>query len=68
MTSRGMGFQIVAYCCHYCAYAAADLAGGMRLGYPTDVKVIEIPCAGKIDALQVIRAFERGVDGVMVAG
>ena len=40
---------IVAFCCHYCAYAAADLAGSMRLEYPTSIKVIELPCSGKLD-------------------
>ena len=43
--------QIVAYACHYCAYAAADLAGSMRLQYPTNVKIIKLPCTGRIDAL-----------------
>ncbi len=60
--------QIVAFCCHYCAYAAADLAGSMRLEYPTSIKVIELPCSGKLDALYVLRAFEEGADGVLVAG
>lgn len=60
--------QIIAFCCHYCAYAAADLAGSMRLSYPVNVKVIELPCSGRVDTLQVIRAFEQGIDGVMVAG
>jgi F420-non-reducing hydrogenase iron-sulfur subunit len=60
--------QIVAFCCHYCAYAAADLAGGMRLEYPTAIKVIELPCSGKLDVGFVLRAFEDGADGVMVAG
>lgn len=60
--------EIVAFCCHYCAYAAADLAGSLRLEYPTSIKVIELPCSGKIDALYVLRAFEDGADGVMVAG
>ena len=60
--------EIVAFCCHYCAYAAADLAGSMRLDYPPAVKVIELPCSGKLDALYVLRAFEDGADGVMVAG
>ena len=59
---------IVAFCCHYCAYAAADLAGSMRLEYPASIKVIELPCSGKLDALYVLRAFEDGADGVMVAG
>ena len=59
---------IVAFCCHYCAYAAADLAGSMRLDYPPAIKVIELPCSGKLDTLYVLRAFEDGADGVMVAG
>lgn len=60
--------EIVAFCCHYCAYAAADLAGSMRLEYPQSIKVIELPCTGKLDVLYVLRAFEDGADGVMVAG
>jgi F420-non-reducing hydrogenase iron-sulfur subunit len=60
--------QIVAFACHYCAYAAADLAGSMRLQYPTNVKIIKLPCTGRIDALHILRAFEDGVDGVFVAG
>jgi coenzyme F420-reducing hydrogenase delta subunit len=60
--------EIVAFCCHYCAYAAADLAGSMRLEYPSAIKVIELPCSGKLDVLYVLRAFEGGADGVMVAG
>ena len=60
--------EIVAFCCHYCAYAAADLAGSMRLDYPPAIKVIELPCSGKLDVLYVLRAFEDGADGVMVAG
>jgi len=60
--------QIVAFACHYCAYAAADLAGGMRLEYPPAIKIIELPCTGKLDVLYALRAFEDGADGVMVAG
>jgi F420-non-reducing hydrogenase iron-sulfur subunit len=60
--------DIVAFCCHYCAYAAADLAGAMRLDYPDSIKIIELPCSGKLDVLYVLRAFEDGADGVMVAG
>lgn len=60
--------EIVAFCCHYCAYAAADLAGAMRMEYPTSIKVVELPCSGKLDVLYVLRAFEDGADGVMVAG
>ena len=60
--------EIVAFCCHYCAYAAADLAGSLRLEYPTSIKVVELPCSGKLDETYVLRAFEDGADGVIVAG
>jgi len=60
--------EIVAFCCPYCAYAAADLAGSMRLEYPPSIKVIELPCAGKLDITYVLRALEDGADGVLVAG
>lgn len=59
---------LLAFCCHYCAYAAADLAGSMRLQYPTDVRVLRLPCTGKIEVNYILAAFENGVDGVMVAG
>jgi len=60
--------EIAAFCCHYCAYAAADLAGSMRLAYPPAIKIIELPCSGKLDVTYVLRAFENGADGVLVAG
>ncbi len=60
--------RIVALCCHYCAYAAADLAGALRLQYPETVHVVKIPCTGDLDVQDVLEAFEAGADGVMVAG
>ena len=60
--------QIVAFCCHYCAYAAADLAGSLRVQYPTSVKIVKLPCTGRLDTLHILKAFEEGADGVMVAG
>ena len=59
---------ILAFCCHYCAYAAADLAGSMRLQYPGNVRVLRLPCTGKLEVNFILAAFERGVDGVIVAG
>jgi F420-non-reducing hydrogenase iron-sulfur subunit len=59
---------ILVFACHYCAFAAADLAGVMRLSYSPNVRIIRLPCSGKIDHIYVLRAFERGVDGVFVAG
>ncbi len=63
-----MHFQIVAFCCHYCAYAAADLAGVLRLKYPAEVRIVEIPCSGRLDPLEVLHTLENGADGIMVAG
>ncbi len=63
-----LDFHIVAFCCHYCAYAAADLAGSLRMQYPPSVRVVKLPCTGKLDVQLVLDAFEHGVDGVMVAG
>jgi hypothetical protein len=60
--------NILAFACHYCAFAAADLAGVMRLSYPANVKIIRLPCTGKLDENHVLRAFVRGVDGIFVAG
>jgi coenzyme F420-reducing hydrogenase delta subunit len=60
--------KIIAFCCQYCAYAAADLAGSMKLQYPVNINIIRLPCSGKIDELYLLRAFENGADGVFVAG
>ena len=60
--------RIVAFCCHYCAYAAADLAGSLRIQYPASVNVVKLPCTGKLDVQLVLDAIEHGADGVMVAG
>ncbi|HMK66668.1 MAG TPA: hydrogenase iron-sulfur subunit [Thermodesulfobacteriota bacterium] len=59
---------IIAYCCHYCAYTAADMAGSQRLDYPANVKIIRVPCTGKVDVIHILKAFEKGADGVYVAG
>jgi coenzyme F420-reducing hydrogenase delta subunit len=60
--------QIVAFCCLHCAYAAADLAGGSRCGYPSSIKIVAVPCTGRVDSLHLVKALEDGADGVMVAG
>ena len=68
MGNNGSEPVILAFCCHYCAYAAADLAGSLRLSYPPNVRVLRVPCTGKVEVTHVLRAFEWGVDGVIVAG
>ncbi len=60
--------QILAFCCKYCSYAAADLAGSMRLDYPTSVKVVQVPCTGRVDVIHLLKGFEAGADGIYVAG
>ena len=60
--------EIVAFCCHYCAYTAADMAGSKRISYPSNVKIIRVPCTGKVDAIHIMKALEKGADGVYVAG
>ena len=59
---------IVGFCCHYCAYTAADMAGSMRIPYPANVKLIRVPCSGKVDVKHVLEAFQKGADGVFVGG
>lgn len=60
--------EVLAFCCNYCAYAAADLAGSRRMQYPSNVRVIHVPCTGKVELEQILAAFERGIDGVLIAG
>ena len=60
--------KIIAFCCHYCAYSAADLAGSMRLEYSPNVRVVKLMCTGKVDTLYLLKAFEDGADAVFVAG
>jgi coenzyme F420-reducing hydrogenase delta subunit len=60
--------QIIALCCEHCAYNAADLAGGLRMQYPPEIKIVQIPCSGRVDILLILHTLEKGIDGVMIAG
>lgn len=64
------GFEpiVVCFCCHWCSYAAADLAGSMRLQYPANVRIVKVPCTGRVDVVHLLRTLERGADGVFVSG
>jgi len=68
MNDKAFEPKIIAFCCHYCAYASADLAGSMRLQYPSGVRIIRTPCTGRLEVEYYMRAFENGADGVLVAG
>ena len=67
-TDEGFTPKIVAFCCHYCAYTAADLAGASRIHYPPNVHIVRLPCSGRIDVATILEAFLDGADGVYVAG
>jgi coenzyme F420-reducing hydrogenase delta subunit len=60
--------EIIVFCCNFCAYAAADLAGARRMQYPANVRVVHVPCTGKIALEHILAAFEKGIDGVLIAG
>jgi F420-non-reducing hydrogenase iron-sulfur subunit len=60
--------HVVAFCCEHSAYPAADLAGKLRLHYPENVRVIRVPCAGRVDVIHILKAFENGAAAVLVMG
>ena len=60
--------DIVAFCCEHSAYTAADIAGSEGLHYSSKVRIIRVPCAGRVDALHMLRAFESGCAAVLVMG
>jgi coenzyme F420-reducing hydrogenase delta subunit/ferredoxin len=60
--------KIVAFVCNWCTYLGADLAGTTRLEYPPNVRIIRLPCSGRIDFNLIIKAFEIGADSVLVSG
>ncbi len=60
--------KIIGFLCNWCTYAGADLAGSSRLKYPANMRVVRVPCSGRVDPQFVLKAFERGFDGVLVSG
>jgi F420-non-reducing hydrogenase iron-sulfur subunit len=60
--------KIVGFLCNWCSYAGADLAGTSRNSYPQNIRIIRVPCSGRVDPLFVVKAFQDGADGVMVLG
>ncbi|MEG0750736.1 MAG: hydrogenase iron-sulfur subunit [Oscillospiraceae bacterium] len=64
------GFEpkILAFCCNWCTYTGADLAGLNRMKYPDNVRVVRVPCSGRVNPQFVLRAFQKGCDGVLICG
>lgn len=60
--------KIVAFCCNWCSYAGADLAGVSRVQYPSNIRIIRVMCSGSVDPAYIFKAFEVGADGVVISG
>jgi F420-non-reducing hydrogenase iron-sulfur subunit len=65
---EGYAPLIIAYCCYWCAYTAADLAGTSRLQYPSGIRIIRVQCSGMVHPNLVIDALTKGADGVLMCG
>ncbi len=68
MTAKAKEPTIMGLLCNWCSYAGADLAGVSRFQYPTNIRVVRVMCTGRLDPYFVIRAFEKGAEGVLVSG
>jgi coenzyme F420-reducing hydrogenase delta subunit len=60
--------KIVGFLCNWCSYAGADLAGTSRICYPSNIRIIRVPCSGRVDPLLIVKSFQQGADGVLIAG
>lgn len=60
--------KIVGFLCSWCSYAGADLAGTSRVGYPPSIRIIRVPCSGRVDPMLIVKSFELGADGVLISG
>ncbi|KJS31385.1 MAG: heterodisulfide reductase subunit MvhD [Desulfatitalea sp. BRH_c12] len=60
--------KIIAFFCNWCTYGAADLAGVSRLQYPPNIRVIRVPCSGRISPKLILSALRSGADGIWVSG
>lgn len=60
--------KILGFLCNWCSYAGADMAGTSRIHYPPNIRILRVPCSGRVDPLLIVKGFERGADGILVAG
>ncbi|MEE9474546.1 MAG: hydrogenase iron-sulfur subunit [Candidatus Hydrothermarchaeaceae archaeon] len=60
--------NILTFCCNWCSYAAADLAGISRFQYPPNIRIVRVMCSGRIESVFILNAFKKGIDGVLVTG
>jgi coenzyme F420-reducing hydrogenase delta subunit len=60
--------KILAILCNWCSYAGADLAGVSRMQYPPNIRVVRVPCSGRVDPLFIMKSLQSGFDGVLISG
>jgi coenzyme F420-reducing hydrogenase delta subunit len=60
--------KILAILCNWCSYAGADLAGVSRIQYPANIRVVKVPCSGRVDPLFIMKSLQSGYDGVLISG
>ena len=60
--------KLLGFLCRWCSYAAADLAGTSRQKYPPNIRIIRVPCSGRVDPLFLIKVLRLGFDGVLLSG
>ena len=68
MSEKKFEPKILGFFCNWCTYAGADLAGVSRLQYPPNIRVIRVMCSGTVSPHHVLRAFQKGADGVLIGG
>jgi F420-non-reducing hydrogenase iron-sulfur subunit len=68
MSENGYEPKIIGYLCNWCSYAGADGAGMARMKYPANIKIIRVPCSGRVPPELILRTFQEGADGVMILG
>jgi F420-non-reducing hydrogenase iron-sulfur subunit len=68
MDENGFEPLILGFACNWCTYAGADLAGTSRIQYPPNLRMIRVMCSGRVDPTFILKAFSKGVDGVLIGG
>ncbi len=65
---KGWEPRILAILCRWCSYAGADLTGSSRISYPPNVRVLRVPCSGRVNPLFILKGLRSGIDGILVSG
>ena len=66
--NEGYEPQILVFCCNWCSYAGADLAGVSRFQYPPNIRIVRVMCSGRVEPTFILNAFKNGIDGVLITG